>query len=131
VATGDGNARALADRFAALKNPPDRLERHLVDRHRDERQCEQRASAHRVHVGDRIRRGDGAEVERVVDDRHEEIGRRNNRLRVIDLVHGGVVARLDADEQLRRDEARRAARTLRDDLLEHRRRELAAAAAAV
>ena len=43
VAAGDGNARALADRFAALKNPPDRLERHLVDRHRDERQREQRA----------------------------------------------------------------------------------------
>ena len=56
----------------------------------------------------RVGRGDRAEVERVVDDRHEEVGRRDDRLVLVELVDGRVVRRLDADQQRRRQ--RRPAR---------------------
>ena len=92
VAAGDRDAGARADRLAAFEDPADRLERQLVHRHADERQREERLPAHRVHVGDGVGRGDRAEVERIVDDRHEEVGGGDDRLRVVDLVDRGVVA---------------------------------------
>ena len=33
-----------------------------------------------VHIADRVGGGDAAEVERVVDDRHEEVGRRDKAM---------------------------------------------------
>src|SRR5882762_2687670 len=75
MATGYGNTGSPADRFTALENSPDRLERQLVDRHRHQRQREERASAHGVHIRDRVGRGYCAKVERIVHDRHEEVGR--------------------------------------------------------
>ena len=56
----------------------------------------------------RVGRGDRAEVVRVVDDRHEEVGRRDDRLALVELLHGGVVGRFDADEEIRRAYAGRA-----------------------
>ena len=104
VAAGDGNAGSLADRFAAVEDSAHRLERQLVDRHRHQRQREERTPAHGVDIRDGVGRGDRAEVERIVDDRHEEIGRRDDRLILADLIDRRVVARLDADQQLARDE---------------------------
>ena len=71
-----------------------------VDRHADQRQRQDRPAAHRIDIGDRVGRGDAAEVVRVVDDRHEEVGGRDQRLLVVELVHRGVVGGLDADQQL-------------------------------
>ena len=40
--------------------------------------------AHGVDVGDRVGRGNAAEIVRIVDDGHEEIGGGDERLRVVD-----------------------------------------------
>jgi hypothetical protein len=100
VTAGDRDAGARTHRLAAFENLADRVHRQLVDRHADQRQCEQRRAAHRVDVRDGIGCRDRAEIEGVVDDRHEEVGRRDDRLRVIDPVDRRVVRRLDADQQL-------------------------------
>ena len=100
VTAGDRNPGALADGFPTFENSPDRVDRQLVDRHRHERQREQRPAAHGVHVRNGIGRGDGAEVEGIVDDRHEEVRRRDNRLVFADAVHRRIVAGLDPDQQI-------------------------------
>ena len=122
------NAGLGADRLAPLEYPADSLHWQPVDRHADQRQREQRRGAHRIDVADRVRRRDAAEVERIVDDRHEEVGRRDQRLLVVELVDRGVVRGLDADEKLFRHDPRHR---LGNDLLQYRGRDLAAAAAAV
>ncbi len=128
VAAGDRDARLATDRLAAADDLADLLGRQLVDRHRDQGQGHDRPAAHRIHVADRVGRGDAAEVERVVDDRHEEVGRRDQRLLVVELVDGGVVGGLDADHQLRRHQA---AGARAKDFGKDTGRDLAAAAAAV
>ena len=91
-------------------------------------QREQRRGAHGIDVRKRVRRGDRAKVERIVDDRHEKVGRRDDGLHFVDPVDRGVVRGLDADEKLfRHDPGHR----LGNDLLQCRGRDLAAAAAAV
>ena len=65
---------------AAFEDAADGRGRQHGDRHADQRQREQRARAHRVDVRQRVGRGDAAEVVRVVDDRHEEVGRRDDRV---------------------------------------------------
>ena len=129
VAAGHGNAGSLADRFTAVENSPDCLERKLVDRHRHQCKREQRTPAHGVDIRDGIGRSDGTEVERIVHYRHEKIGCGDYRLMLVDLVDGGIVAGLDADQQLGRDETCRSG--LGENLLEYRGRELAPAASAM
>ena len=75
--------------------------RQHVDRHADQRQRQDRPAAHRIDVADGVGRGDAAEVERVVDDRHEEVGGGDQRLLVVELIDGRVVGGLDAHQQLR------------------------------
>ena len=60
-----------------------------------------RLAAHRVDVGQRVRRGDPAEVVRVVDDRGEEVDGLHDREVVAHPDDGGVVGRRDADEHAR------------------------------
>jgi hypothetical protein len=129
VSARDRNAGAAADRFAAVENLSNGVDGQLADRHRHESQGKERPAAHRVHVRDRVGRRDRPEVERIVHDRHEEVGRGDNRLALVDLVNGRIVAGFEADQQLARHETRPGA--LGDDLLEHRGSELAAASAAV
>ena len=92
------------------------------------RQRHDRLAAHRVDVGQRIGRGDAAEVERVVDDRHEEVGGGDDRLLVVELVDGGVVGGVVADQQVGKERQRRAAL---EQIGEQAGRDLAAATAAV
>ena len=66
---------------------------------RDERQSEDRTRPHRVDVGERVGRGDLAEEIRVVDDRREEVDRRDEHLPVADPVHGRVVGGRVPDQQ--------------------------------
>ena len=83
-------------------------------------------AAHREDVVERVRRRDRAEERRVVDERREEVDGEDERALVVEPVDGGVVGRVEADEQilrLRRDEAL-------EQLLEPRRRVLRGAAAA-
>ena len=132
VAPRDWDAGRCADRFATVQHAADRLHRQLVDRHADQRQRKQRRAAHRVNIGDRIRCGDAAEVERIVDDRHEEIGGRDDRLLVVQPIHRRVVGRFDADEQFLRHNPRSVPqRAVREHVAQYSGRDLAAAAAAV
>ncbi|KAG1255824.1 hypothetical protein G6F66_014876 [Rhizopus arrhizus] len=77
-------------------------------------------------VRQRVGRSDAAEVERVVDDRHEEIGGGDDRLAIIEAIHRRVVAGLTPDQQFGRRGKRRNST---QQLGKHPRRDLAAAAA--
>ena len=99
VATGNRDAGRAAYRRAAFEDAPDGLRRQHVDRHANQRQRKDRSAAHRIHIADRVGRGDAAEVVRVVDDGHEEVGGGNQRLLVVELVDRGIVGSLDAHQQ--------------------------------
>ena len=122
------NAGGGADAGAARDDLAHVLDRDLVQRHAEDRQRHDRPGAHGVDVGEGIGRRDPAEVERIVDDRHEEIGGGDDACVVVDLPHRGVVAGLDPDQKLAE---RRRGRLVGEQLLQHRGRELAAAAAAM
>jgi hypothetical protein len=100
----------------------------FADRHADHGQRKQRPATHRVDVRERVGGGDAAKVECVVYNRHEEVGCRHHRLRVVQLVHGGVVARLGADEQLWCDHCAETAR-FREQVTQNSRCNLASASA--
>ena len=129
VAAGDRDAGLRAHRLAAFEDLADHAHRQLLERHADQRERHDRARAHRVDVGDRVGRGDAAEVVRVVDDRREEIGGGDQRLRVVQAVDRGVVRGLGADQKILGQKP--AQRHRREHLGQDRRRDLAAAAAAV
>src|SRR5258708_19663496 len=82
MAAGDRNPRLRAYRFAARDDPLNHLDRHLVDRHTDDGEREDRLAAHRIDVRERVGRGDAAEVVGIVDDGREEIGGGDDRLLV-------------------------------------------------
>jgi hypothetical protein len=69
-----------------------------IARKADEVECEKWAGAHGVDVGQRVGRGDAAEVIRVVDDGREEVHRRHQSPLIGDAVHGGVVGRARVNE---------------------------------
>ena len=123
-----GMPAAAAHRGTAFENAADGLSRQHIDRHAHQGQRQDRPPAHRVDIADRVGGGDAAEVERVVDDRHEEVGGGDQRLLVVELVHRGVVGGFDADQQFLGHRHRRRAL---EDFRQHARRDLAAAAAAV
>ncbi len=81
-----------------------------------QRQRHDRPAAHRVHVADRVGGGDAAEVERVVDDRHEEVGRGHQRLLVVQAVHRRVVRRLVADQRVLRVDPGQAGEPLAEEI---------------
>ena len=65
-------------------------------------------------------RGNAAELERIIDDGHEEIGRRDQCLLVVEFVDGGVVSGFDTDQQLLGQQAR----TVLENFREYARRDL-------
>jgi hypothetical protein len=99
VTSGDERAGFTRDGLAALEHAREHRQWQLLDRPPDEVEREDRASAHRVHVGERVRRGDASPVVGVVDDRCEEVGREDQRGALVELVYRGVVAGRGADEQ--------------------------------
>ena len=129
VAARNRNAGCAAHVLPAAHDGTDHVERQLVDRHGDQRQRHDRLAAHGIDIRQRIRRGDAAELIRIVHDGHEEIGGGDQRLRVVELVDGGVVRGLDAHHQLGWNHGIRAAGF--QNFRQHARRDLAAAAAAM
>ena len=79
VAADDQAPRFGGDARATVEHPREQLERQAVTRPGDEVERHQRRAAHRVHVGERVGRGDPPPVERVVDDRREEVGGEHER----------------------------------------------------
>ncbi len=104
------------------------LEGGTVDARAERLAEDQRIGGARARIAlEMARRGDRAEVERIVDDRHEEVRCRDDRAIIVDPVDGVVVGRFDSDQQ----------RIGKDTfggteyLAQHRGRDLAAATAAV
>ena len=100
MAADDGapaSAHDVARRRAGSRASTSRAE--PLEREADEVQRGDRPAAHRVDVGQRVGRGDPAEVVRVVDDRREEVDRLHEREVVAQPVDAGVVGRGRADEQ--------------------------------
>ena len=87
----------------ALLGPGEHLAEHLdrkLLRKGGDRERQERRAAHRVHVVQRVRRGDGAERSRIVDERREEVDREHDRPLVVQAVHRRIVGRIETDEQI-------------------------------
>ena len=128
VAPGNGNARGLAHGSSAFEDAADGLDRQHVDGHTHNGQRQDGRAAHGVHIRDGVGGGDAAKVERVVHNGHEKVGGGDQRLLIVQAVHGRVVSGLNTHQQLGRHG--HAGGGL-EDLREHARRDLAAAAAAM
>ncbi len=72
--------------------------------------------AHGVDVAERVRRGDGSERERIVDNRSEKIDRLHQRHVGRQTVHSGVVGGIEADQNIGIFHARYAREHLVQDL---------------
>jgi hypothetical protein len=99
VAAQDRRAGRAAGGGAAGEDPGEDRGRR-VGREAAEIEREERASAHGVDVRDGVGRGDPAEAERIVADRRDEIGRRDERL-AAEEHHAGVVQGLGPDQHAR------------------------------
>jgi len=128
VAAGDGNSGHRTRRRPAGQDFADGRGGQFVHRHADDGEGEDRLASHGVDVRESVGRGDAAEVEGIIDDRHEEVGGRHHRLLGVEPPDGGVVAGFSPDQQIGERPRRRR---VSQDLGEHGGRELAAAAAAV
>ena len=128
VATGHRNPCRPTDRSAAFKHFADGVQWQHINRHANQRQRKERRAAHGVNVGNGVGRGDPAKIVGIIDDGHEEIGRRDNRLLRVDLIHRGVVAGFRSHQQLWRHDARRHAG---EDFLQDGRCNFAATTAAM
>src|SRR5262245_48701983 len=100
VATGHGDPDRCTYRRPACENGPYRLGRYLVDWHAQNGECHDRSSTHGIDVGDRIAGGDPAEIVRVVNHRHEEVGGGDDAGVTVELPYGGIITGLGADQQL-------------------------------
>ena len=107
MAARDRDSRFRRHRRAAAQDFADHAGRHAVDRHAEDRQREDRLAPHRIDVGKGVGRGDTAEVERIVDHRHEEVGGRDDAGLVVKPPYRGVVAGLRADQEAGEGRARR------------------------
>jgi hypothetical protein len=123
VSTGQRYARGIAHRTAATNHLAGDLRCKHVDRPAENGDGHQRLAAHGVDVADGVGGGDAAEVEGVIDDGHEEIGRGNHAALCIERIDRSVVARGIADPQPWIEVLRAAAR---QDHIQHLGRNLAA-----
>ena len=90
---------------AAIEAPPRRISisssvAELLNRERDQVQRADRGGSHRVDVRQRVGGGDPAEVERVIDDRGEEVDRLDDRQVVAEPVDAGVIGGLEPDQDV-------------------------------
>ncbi len=91
VAAEDRDPRLVRLLLPAGEDLREHRER-VVAREADEVEREDRLRPHRVDVGERVRRGDLAELPRVVDHRREEVDRLHHRELAGQSIHRGVVA---------------------------------------
>ena len=96
----DRNTRRCADLLTSFENLAHGRGGNFVDRHPQNGQRHDRRGAHRIDVGDGVGRSNPAEIVRIVDHRHEEIGGRNDAGFVVELPNCGVIAGFSADQEL-------------------------------
>ena len=128
VSASHRNAGRCTDGLAALQNLPDGVGGQDVDRHADDGECKQRFAAHGVDVGQCVGGGDAAKVERIIDNRHEEISGGDDGLLVVEAVDRSIIGSVDADQQVGH---RQYGPDAGEDLFQHGRCNFAAAAATV
>ena len=128
VTTGQRDTRLFTGGATAVDHLARHFRSQLVDGPAEDRDGHHRRTAHGVDIADRIGGGDAAELERVVDDGHEKVGRADHRAAVAQVVGRRVVARLVAHQQARVGAHGEAAVK---DLLQQLGRDLAAAAGTV
>ncbi|RMS39072.1 GCN5-related N-acetyltransferase [Pseudomonas ficuserectae] len=71
-----------------------------IDRPAEDGDGHQRIAAHRIDITNGIGRGDTAEVERVIDDRHKEVSGRDHAALVIQRIDRCVITRSIANPEL-------------------------------
>ena len=102
VAACNRNAGIAAYVLAAAQDHAYGFERQHIDRHADQAERHDGRAAHRVHIADGVGGGNAAKVERIVDDGHEEVGGGDQRLLVVEQVHGRIIRGFYADQQFLR-----------------------------
>ena len=84
----------------ALEDLNQHFDREQLIRKADDAERRDRFPAHGIDVAERVRRGNRAELARIVDDRREEIGGEDDRQVVVDFVNGGVIGRRGTDQHI-------------------------------
>ncbi|MNV20480.1 hypothetical protein D3C71_1113810 [compost metagenome] len=95
------DTRCVAHRTATADHFPGDFRRQHVHRPAQDRNRHQGIAAHGVDVADGIGGGNSAEIEGIVDDRHEKVGGRDHTAFFIDGIHRRVVTRGVADPEFR------------------------------
>ncbi|MNN28846.1 hypothetical protein D3C81_1424290 [compost metagenome] len=109
VPTCQRDTRRVTHRTTAAYHFPGNFRRQHVHRPAQNRNRHQWVTAHGVDVADGIGGGNSAEIEGIVDDRHEKIRGRDHAAFLIDRIHRRVIARGIADPKLRVEVLRPAA----------------------
>ena len=100
VAADDRTSGLGGNRRPATQNLDQHLGSELLQRERHQVQGADRGCGHRVDVGQGVGGRDAAEVERVVDDRGEEIDCLDERQVVCEPIYAGVVGGLERDQHV-------------------------------
>jgi len=101
MAAGNGDASLGADRRRPLEETRKRIVTQSLYRPGDEAQCIERLSAHRIHVAQRICRGNAAVIVGIVDNRRKNIDRLDQRKLIREPHDGCVIACSMSDENAR------------------------------
>ncbi len=99
VSANDRESGSGRDVLAASQQFTEELGRKLVGVPPDEIEGEQRPTPHCVDVGHAVCSGDPTPGPGVVDDRRDEVGRRDQCPVRVELPHGGIVAGVGTHEQ--------------------------------
>ena len=100
VPADDRDSSLIAHRRAAPQDRDKQRLAQLRERERDHIQRTHRLAAHRVDVGERVGSGDPPEVERIIDDRGEEVDRVDQREVLPQPVDPRVIGGLEADQHV-------------------------------
>ena len=106
VAARQRDPRLLAGKAPALHHFASDFRRQGVDRPAEDGNRHNRFPAHSENIADGVGGGDAAKVERVIDNRHKEIGGADDRGAITEIVNGGIIAGFVADKQVWIDKLR-------------------------
>ena len=105
VPAGNRDAGRPTDRFATGQNFRNGFQRQNIDRHANQRQGKEWRATHRINIRNGVGCGNSPKIKGVIDNRHEKIRRRDNRLLCIDLINRRIVAGFSTNQQLWRNNA--------------------------
>ena len=106
VTTRQRDTRLFTSKTTALGHLAGNFWRQFANRPAENSDRHNRLTAHREDIADGVGRRDAAKVERVVDNRHKEIGGTDDRGTVTQVVDGSIIARFVANKQVRVDKLR-------------------------